>query len=133
MFNFNYGKINPIKFFFHVSKISREKYNFEENLFSITGDLIVADFASARLLSQKINDYRKQNGITDSFVTPGQINALGLLHEIFHFIIREYEEKENPGVFERSILFLKEKIGIENLEQTLKLFVEEFPPLSVQK
>lgn len=132
MFNFNYGKINPIKFFFHVSKISREKYNFEENLFSITGDLIVADFASARLLSQKINDYRKQSGITDSFVTPGQINALGLLHEIFHFIIREYEEKENPGVFERSILFLKEKIGSENLEQTLKLYVEEFPPLSVQ-
>jgi len=133
MCDYNIGKIKELKFYFHVSKISREKYQFEENLFSITGDLIVADFTAARILSQKINDFRKQNGITDSFVTPGQINALGLLHEIFHFIIRQYEENENPGVFERSIIFFKEKIGAENLEQTLKIFVEEFPPLPVQK
>jgi glycosidase len=133
MLKHNSQKIKQPKYYFHVSKTSREKYKFEENLYSITGDLIVADFAAARLLSQKINDYRKQSGISDSFVTPGQINAIGLLHEIFHFIIRQYEENENPGVFERSIIFFKENIGSENLEQTLKTFVEEFPPLQVQR
>lgn len=120
-------------YYFHVSKIAREKYQFEESLFSISGDLIVADFQLARELADKINNKRNETNETSFVVTAGQINALGLLHEIFHFIIKSYEEEENPGVFLRIEKYLREKLGNDNLEKLIFKFVEEFPPIPVQK
>ncbi|MEJ5263165.1 MAG: alpha-amylase family glycosyl hydrolase [Ignavibacterium sp.] len=120
-----------ITYYFHVARESRIKYQFEDNLFSLQGDLIVADFKTARLLSEKINQIRKAEGRHSELVTAGQINALGLLHEIFHLLIRRYEENENPGVLRRSIEYLKATLTEDELEKTLLKFVEEFPPLPV--
>lgn len=120
-----------IIYYFHVAKHSRIKYQLEENLFSLQGDLIVADFKTARLLADKINKVRKDEGRHSELVTAGQINALGLLHEIFHLLIRRYEENENPGVFQRSIDFLKQTLSEDELERTMLKFLEEFPPLPV--
>ncbi len=122
---------NKIKFDFHVSKNAREKYDFDQSLFSIIGNLIIVNSYQARLLSDKINSKRKEEGIHDVVVTAGMINALGLVHEIFHFLMRLYEEKENPGVFSKSFNHLKEKLGEENLNKTLLHFIHDFPPLPV--
>ncbi len=122
-----------IKFDFHVSKVARQKYSFDKSLFSITGNLIIADFKQARLLSDKINHKRKSEELFDQLVTPGEIYALGVLHEVFHFIIRRYEQDENPGVFKRANTFLKKNIGERELSNILLYFVKEFPPLSVFK
>ncbi len=120
-----------IIYYFHVSSESRKKYQFDENLFSLQGDLIVADFTTARILADKINNVRKAEGRYSEQVTAGQINALGLLHEIFHLLIRRYEQNENPNVFQRSIDFLKQSLSEDELESTMLKFIEEFPPLPV--
>ncbi|HSW55466.1 MAG TPA: alpha-amylase family glycosyl hydrolase, partial [Ignavibacteriaceae bacterium] len=131
-----------IKFDFHVSRAAREKYNIEQSLFSITGNVILTDYQQSRILSEKINSKRREEGNEQSvdsgesprfyeFVTAGQINALGLLHEIFHLLIRKYEESDNPGVFSKAINHLKDEIAESGLDKTLLAFVEEFPPLSV--
>ncbi len=120
-----------IKFDFHISRAAREKYNIEQSLFSITGKVIFADYQQARILSDKINSKRRDEGNVDQFVTAGQINALGLLHEIFHLLIRKYEESDNPGVFAKAINHLKNEISETGLEKILLSFVEEFPLLSV--
>jgi glycosidase len=120
-----------IKFDFHVSRAAREKYKIEQSLFSVTGKVILADYQQARILSEKINSKRREEGNADQFVTAGQINALGLLHEIFHLLIRKYEESDNPGVFGKAINHLKNEISESGFEKTLLAFVEEFPPLSV--
>jgi len=120
-----------IKFDFHISKAAREKYKIEKSLFSVTGKVILTDYQQARILSEKINSKRREEGNADQFVTAGQINAVGLLHEIFHLLIRKYEEGDNPGVFGKAISHLKNEIKEDNLEKTLTVFVEEFPPLSV--
>lgn len=120
-----------ITYYFHVTKESRIKYNIEENLFSLKGNLIISDFRTARLLSDKINSVRKNEGKYDQLVTAGQINALGLLHEVFHLMIRKYEENNKQGVFRESIEYLKQKINEDDLDKTLLKFVEEFPPLPV--
>ncbi|MEJ2103925.1 MAG: hypothetical protein P8X47_05030, partial [Ignavibacteriaceae bacterium] len=120
-----------IKFDFHISKAAREKYKIEKSLFSVTGKVILADYQQARLLSDKINSKRREEGNLDQFVTAGQINAIGLLHEIFHLLIRKYEEGDNPGVFGKAIHHLKNELNEIELEKTLLEFVEEFPPLPV--
>jgi hypothetical protein len=120
-----------IKFDFHVSRAAREKYKIEQSLFSITGKIILADYQQARILSEKINSKRREEGNADQFVTAGQINALGLLHEVFHLLMRKYEESDNPGVFGRAVDHLKNEFSEDELEKTLLAFVEEFPLLSV--
>lgn len=122
-----------IKFDFHASAEARKKYDFEESLFSVTGNLIIADFSTARILSNRINNTRVAEGRNDGNTTPGLINSIGLLHELFHFIIRNYEEKENPGVFSRSEEWLNKKLGEDELRKLLLKFVKNFPPLSVFK
>lgn len=122
-----------ITFNFHAAKAAREKYNFDQSLFTITGDLIIADFNQARILSEKINSKRKFEGKLDKLITAGQINALGLIHEICHFLIRFYEEKENPGVFSRAVTYLKNNIKEEDFNKILIEYINEFPPVEVFK
>ena len=122
-----------ITFEFHTSSEARKKYQLEENLFTITGDLIVADFASARVLADKINRVKKEENHQQHLTTPGQVNALGLIHEIFHFLLGYYEENINPGVFTRSLKHLKENLTDEETDKVLLNFIQDFPPLDVYK
>lgn len=116
--------------FFHVNIHSRIKYEMENTLFSIRGNLIIADSKQARLLSDKINKKRK-NDQKQSETTPGQIKALGILHEIFHYVINFYETEENPKVFERLLGDVHSNFGILKTEKLLTHFVNSFPPLKV--
>lgn len=119
-------EIPEITYDLHVAKSIREKFGFETSLFSVTGNLLIADFNSARLLSDKIN----KNIAPGQYVTPGLLNAAGLFHEIMHLIIRSYERDENPGVFERGVRYVSSVLK-ENSDQIFRKFIEEFPPLSV--
>lgn len=120
-----------IKFDFHVSKQARIKYGLDASLFSVTGNLIIADFKQARILSDKINNKRKAEGVENRFVTAGEINAAGLLHEIFHFLIRNYETNQNPGVFSKAIDTLKSEISEKGFYETMLAFINEFPPSKI--
>ena len=121
-----------IRYNFHISRHSRKKYDIEESLFSIEGKVIIANPYQARLISEKINIIRRAEGKFNQQVTPGQVNGLGLLHEILHFMLNYYEEKENPGVFTRGVNHLRTALG-DNLDKVLAEFVHEFPPLEVYK
>ncbi len=122
-----------IPYNFHVSKAARIKYNIDKSLFSLNGDLIIADFRQARILTDKINAKRKSEGDSKRFVTSGHLNALGLLHEIFHYLIRIYEDVENPGVLDRGIKYLLTHIEEKGFNKVLLEYINEFPPLEVYK
>ena len=70
---------------FHVSRRARDRYQFDESLFSINGNVIFANFHAARLFAQKINDKRDLARYPEQAVMAGQINAMGLIDEILHF------------------------------------------------
>jgi glycosidase len=122
-----------ITYEFHTSAASRKKYHFEEHLFTISGDLIVHDPAAARKLAYQINNVRKQESFTGKLTTPGEVNALGLIHEILHYLIGLYETNVNPGVFSRNLKYLKNSTGELDTEKVLLEFINEFPPLNVYK
>ncbi len=122
-----------ITFEFHVSSEARKKYKLDENLFTLTGDLVIANFTGARKLADKINQVKKGESHPQNLTTPGQINAVGLIHEILHFLLGYYEEKINPGAFTRVLKHLKENLTVEETDKVLLNFIEEFPPLDVYK
>lgn len=113
-------------FEFHVSRKARQKYQFDEELFSTDGRAVVANFDAARRFAAKLSVGR------DHPVPASDINAMGLLDEVMHILIRQYE-LQNPGVMKRSLASLQAQNGTGTVDGTLYRFTDEFPPLAVYK
>ncbi len=107
---------------FHVSRKARQKYQFDEGLFALNGNVVLADFAAARRFAEAMSRVRGQP------VPASDINAMGLIDEVLHLLIRQYE-RQNPGLIRRALETLT---GLE-AEPALLKFTEEFPPLPVQR
>ncbi|MGD0783617.1 MAG: alpha-amylase family glycosyl hydrolase, partial [Candidatus Aminicenantales bacterium] len=114
-------------FEFHIARAVRAKYGFEAALFSITGNVILADFRAVRDLVQKINAVRPPG----ERVGAGLVNAAGLLDEIFHHLFRAYEAEADPGVFGRALARLESTLGPEKARGLLLDFTTLFPPRDV--
>lgn len=121
--------IDPKIKYLHISSSARDMYEISPDFYSIQGNIVIANLAQARLLSEKINAKRRSDGRTD-FTTPGIINAAALLHELFHFLIEKYEETQNPGVIDRALKTIKAKTG-SSYDTLLLQFIEQFPPKPV--
>ncbi len=111
---------------FHVSRACRQKYAFDEELFATDGRVIMADFASARRFAEKLSAHRTQP------VPASDINALGLLDEVYHLLFRQYE-RQNPGVLRRALDWLQAHLGADALAFSQIRFTEEFPPVAVYR
>src|SRR6188768_2248445 len=83
---------------FHVSRSARDRYQFDEMLFGLTGNVVFANFHAARLFAQKINERRDLINYPEQAARAGQINAMGLIDEVLHRVIATYREQQNPNV-----------------------------------
>lgn len=118
---------------FHISRTSRDYYQFEEALFSLHGNVIFANFHAARQFAQKINQKRDLVNFPEKAVQAGQINAMGLIDEILHFVILSYRQQRNPQAMAQAISWLQESIGEQELTGALRKFVADFPPVAVYR
>lgn len=117
---------------FHISRAARNKYQLDAALFSLRGTIVFANFYSARLLAQKINQARDILQHPDQAVQAGELNALGLLHEILHFILEQYRQQRGDAMT-RAVNAVYDQVGADAVETTLQRFVDEFPPLPVYR
>lgn len=111
-------------FEFHVSRKARDIYRFDPALFSTDGRVVVADFAAARHFAAQMTEVR------GAAVAASDINAMGLIDEIMHIVIRQYE-LQNPGVMARAVARLETTLGKAGFEQAQLKFLDEFPPVAV--
>lgn len=118
-------------FEFHISRQARDRYQFDQYLFTFNGNVIFANFHAARIFAQKMNQKRDLATYPESAVKAGQINALGLLDEILHAVISTYRKQKAPAVMENAVKTLQEVLGESELNRLLERFVTEFPPVSV--
>jgi glycosidase len=118
---------------FHVSRQARDRYQFDESLFSLTGNLLFADFHAARLFSQKMNEKRDLVSFPEQAVKAGQITAMALLDEISHHTVNLYREQRNPQALAQALEWLYEEVGQAAVETTLREFGDEFPPVAVYR
>jgi len=118
---------------FHVARESRDRYHFDESLYTITGNVIFANFHAARLFAQRMNQKRDLVAFPEQAVRASQINALGLIHEITHYILRSYREQQNSHIFTEALEWLNANLGVEHVDAALMRFVDEFPPLAVYR
>jgi glycosidase len=120
-------------FEFHVSRPARDRYGFEDALFSLTGNVIFADLAACRAFAHRMNLARDVERHPDRTVHPGALNAMGLIDEALHAVIAQYRRELDPAVMEDAVGWLASRLGDAALQQTLLAFVEDFPPVSVYR
>ena len=116
---------------FHISRLAREKYDFDQSLFRFDGNVVFTDFFAARKFTQKINQRRDLVNYPESAVSAGDINAIGLIDEILHLVVSLYRRQVDPQVIEEAFSNLEKQYGQEEIQETFLEFVERFPPISV--
>ncbi len=121
------------QFEFHVSRQARDRYQFDESLFSLSGNVIFANFHGARQFAQKMNQKRNLVNFPEQAVRAGQINALGLVDEILHLVVAQYRQERGSQVMGLALQSLEKSLGQAEVERTLRLFARQFPPLAVYR
>jgi glycosidase len=118
---------------FHVSRSARDRYDFDQALYGFSGNVIFADFRSARLFAQKMNARRDLTRFPEQAVSAGQINAMGLIDEILHAIVQLYRTRVNSHVIGQALEWLQSHLGQERVATALHAFADQFPPLAVYR
>ena len=116
---------------FHVSRKARDLYSFDQSLFSLNGNVVLANFLAARTFAQKMNQRRDLVHFPERAVRAGQINAMGLIDEIMHYVSGLYRQQKNPAVMQQALEFLNSRLGQDELQRVLREFAAESPPLAV--
>ena len=80
-------------FEFHVSRESRNLYNFDDAIFAQTGNVIFIDFFRVRIFADKMNQKRDLVSSPDKAVKAGSLNAMGLIDEILHYVVGLYKKQ----------------------------------------
>ncbi len=118
---------NSTTFEFHIAAKLRKIYDVSDELFSISGNIIFANFGQVRKFVTNFNKSKNNN----LKIKVSEVNAAGLMDEIFHYVIRRYESELNPKVFSRAIDYLEKEMGEKELRKLLFEFIELFPPVDV--
>ena len=111
----------------------RDKCNFDFPLFSTNGNVIFTNFTNVRKFAEIMNKVVNPQKDNSKFVTAGQLNAMGLIDEIFHIVCQKFRETQNTTAFEELFTMLEKNIGKEQLDSLLVDFTTEFPPLAVYR
>ena len=123
----------PVLREFHVSRECRDRYAFDDTFFAFNGNVIFANFRAARLFAQRMNEQRDVANHPERAVRAGEINALGLVDEILHYIIAQYRQQRKPAVMEEAFAYLADRLGGGPVEELVTAFVALFPPVAVYK
>ena len=116
---------------FHISRKCRDYYEFDDSIFSFNGNVVFESFLASRLFAKKMNDRLEIQEYPERAIKASQINAMGLIDEILHIVVEIYRQQLKPEVMGDLLESLQKKFGAEKIDRTLRIFLEEFPPLAV--
>ncbi|HWR67922.1 MAG TPA: alpha-amylase, partial [Desulfomonilia bacterium] len=114
---------------FHISRKARDLYNFDQSLFTTTGNVIFASPQAAREFADKMNRVRDAAANPDKAVRASDINAMGLIDEVMHFMIELYRRQVNANVMRDAYDYASHKLP--DVDHTIEQFLGQFPPRDV--
>ncbi len=116
---------------FHVSRVIRDKCNFSLPLFSTNGNVVFSNFKNVRLFAKKINETLNPVAEPTKYIKAGQLNAMGLIDEIYHIVCESFRNSKNKQAFEELLENLETTLGKDKTDTLLLDFTKEFPPVAV--
>jgi glycosidase len=119
------------KFEFHIRSEVRAEHGLDKDLFTLTGNVILADFREVRELAAKLNSKHDLKKHPEKAVSAGKLNAMGLIDEILHHMVGLYRRQTQPDLLENVLLRLQNAFGQAKTAFLLETFCTEFPPHAV--
>ncbi|MBP5441615.1 MAG: alpha-amylase [Treponema sp.] len=116
---------------FHISRTIRDLCQFDQTLYSSSGNVIFADLKAVRTFQVKLNQVFKDRGQDEKQVSAGSLNAMGLIDEIFHYVCMLFRRDKAPLAFTNLLSDLDTYFGKDKIDSLLMQFMEEFPPVAV--
>jgi len=117
---------------FHINSNVRMEYGLKDSLFSLTGNVVLADIKQCRELANKINQ-RQDPAHPERYIKAGHLYAMGLIDEILHYVVSLYREEVQSDVFETALDRMDSNLGEKQTGSLLKSFNDQFPPRPVYK
>lgn len=117
---------------FHISRKVRDLCDFNKGLFASSGNVVFANMKNVRDFQLLFNDYIKSTtGDDNKKVSAGQLNAMGLIDEILHYVCMLYR-RDKVNTFMKDLLDqLNNEFTKTNIDKLLLDFIQEFPPVEV--
>ncbi len=115
---------------FRIARPARDRYGFEESLFSIDGDAIAFDASRASSLAERFVGEG-----ADRARAASEIAAIGLIHELGHRAVA-VERRGDPtggGPLARGLDALDARIGQDRVDDGLVTYESTFPALPVYR
>jgi glycosidase len=66
-------------------------------------------------------------------VRAGDLNAMGLIDEVLHFVIELYQREVDQAAMSRALETLEQRLGPDLVDATLRTFVQHFPTPAVYR
>ncbi|HEY8836272.1 MAG TPA: alpha-amylase family glycosyl hydrolase, partial [Dehalococcoidia bacterium] len=95
--------------------------------------VVFADFAAARRFAQRMNEQRDLAADPGAAVRPGDVNAMGLVDEVLHYVVGLYRQERNPQAMSGALSALEQRLTPQVVEQTLEAFVTDFPNVAAYR
>jgi glycosidase len=114
-----------------VNREAREKYRITGPLYALSGNVVLADLQATRRLAQEMNRTRDLVHRPDRVVRAGDINAMGLIDEILHYVVELYRDEYGTETVADAVSALAERFGEERLNTAVRAFASQFPPSPV--
>jgi len=118
---------------FHISRKARDHYRFDDVIAAFDGRVIFANFHAARVFAQRMNETRDLVRYPERAIQASHLYTMGLMDEIFHEILNLYREQKNPTVVADALNWLDHQLGRKNIDRTLRVFLNTFPPIPVYR
>jgi glycosidase len=118
---------------FHIARAVRDSCAFDDALFSTTGNVVFANFLAVRTFAQAMNDRLDLFRHPESAWVPGQLNAMGLIDEILHYVAALFKEENGIDLWARALDYVGARIGRKAADEVLLRFSHEFPNLEVYR
>lgn len=119
---------------FHISRKVRDLCTFSEGLYASSGNVVFANMKNVRDFQLLFNNYIKTvTGDENKQVSAGQLNAMGLIDEIFHYVSMLYRRNKVPSFGHDLLAQLNKEYTAAQIDLLLLDFMKEFPPVAVYK
>ncbi len=119
---------------FHISKKVRDLCSFEEGLFASSGNVVFANMRNVRNFQLLYNNFIDTvTGDENKRVSAGQLNAMGLIDEILHYVCMLYRRNKVPDFMTNLLSELDKQYTRNEIDSLLIDFINEFPPVEVYK
>jgi glycosidase len=118
---------------FHIARQTRDRYQFDDALFGLTGNVIFANFHAARVFAQKMNQKRDLVNFPEQAIHAAHLNAMGLIDELLHQVVALYRRQRNPQAVAGALDWLERRLGREAVDAALRSFVDDFPTVGVYR